>query len=1196
MARSGTELAVAYLSLVPSLDGARRAISSELNSPAVTSAARQAGQKIGDEVKTGMSRAEISSTLMGFGVAAAGAGALGAAGLYKMAQSAGDLGEAVSKASIVLGEEGSAAIQEFADTASKTAGLSKRAAVDGAAGFAVMGKAAGLTGDDLSTFSIQLTQLAGDMASFNNVTTDEALIAIAAGLRNESEPLRRLGVTLDELTLKERARKLEIYDGTGVMTQAQKTIAAYAEILAQTGDQQGDFVRTSDSLANQTRILTAEFENFKAQAGEVLVPVFSQLTSTASGALSAFAELPQPVQSAGVALVGLGSTAALLFGGGGLLIGGTMRAVDSYRQLSSAISGASGAMGVLARAGAGVGIVGGAVAGLFALEAALDQAVGGARQLEEALVDLQAAGNNYARSEAVNKAIQGALKDQISLFNLTGNYSEAKARQEAFNRALEQGVPLARQFLNAFKNSDDVKVIDPDETYRAEELRGKVVITTTEIERMERAIRRRKNADVEGARGQLAYNEELRTALGLSDSYKAELKGAGEETRDLSTALKELEVRQRLTALGFDANAAAADSFRSALDRASTGGNLLSAGLGVGDALRELREGLFGTGDEAEDLADQVNPAQEALDRLRDAADRADPSMTVLGILMGSTAAAADAMRDSLEDSTFLDDLAGSAISIGRSFKDLRQNIRNLPPEFDLARATLGQYQDGQLDAIGSILQLGDATQDYLSTLLRAGRPLESIRGEAGRLRDAFMAQFAAMGLTEEQARSYLEMLGLTPEQVETSIKLSGAEKARFQVNAYLQLLEGRIPPEVATNVAALIESGDLDAASKVLADWAKTGPGKVDISLWDPAQAEEARDDLAQMPSVIDPITAAMGGYTEEQSRALQMALSLGDATKDFLAALVESGQISRAQAIAEQLREQYAGIFRQAGLSEEAIESLFVTMGLAPEQITTAITLSGVDKALFQIQTYVDLLGEKIPPEKVSEVLALVDQGKLDEAAATLEAWRQANPQVFETDADPEGAKVRIFGFMRDLVQGAYGTAQVPVEADLTRFNQQMRQLIANPIAPIQDLFGWKVAQPPGRFGPPINRGLPNGGNDGLPFTPWATGGLIPGGGNTDSVPAMLMPGEFVVRKEMVKRLGLDFMHRLNGGQLPGFATGGPVRPMYAPAPSIDFDADAIGAGVHIEATYNKVERAPSPSELVRAFREEALTRGRR
>lgn len=1171
--------------------------------------ARLAGERIGQEVKAGIDRQRLSASLLEVGAGLTAAGAVGAVGLYKMAQAAGDLGEAVSKASVVLGEEGASAIQEFADSAAKSAGLSRRAAVDGAAGFAVMGKAAGLTGDDLSTFSIQLTQLAGDMASFNNVTPDEALVAIAAGLRNESEPLRRLGVTLDELTLKERARKLEIYDGTGVMTQAQKVIAAYAEILAQTGDQQGDFVRTSDSLANQTRILTAEFENFRAQTGELLVPVFSQLTSTASGALSAFAELPQPVQSAGVALVGLGSTAALLFGGGGLLVGGTMRAVDSYKQLASAISGASGAAGVFARIGAGGGIALGVVAGLFALEAAIDQVAGGARQLEEAFIDLQAAGTDFSQSQAVDKAIEGALKNQISLDNLTGNFSTSEARQDAFNEALEQSVPLARQFLDTIRNGEDVKIIDPDEVYRAEELRDKVIITTDEIERMERAIRRRRNADVESARGQLEYNEELREALGLTDSYKSELRDAGEETRDLSTALKELSARQRLTALGFDANAAASDSFRSALDRAAGGASLLSAGLSMGGALAELRKGLFGDPDDLtdpiEELAKQVNPAQEALDRLSDAADRADPSMTALGISLDSTSAAADAFRDALEDSSWMDDLAGHAISIGRAFKDMRLNLRNLPPTFDLARASLGQYEDGQLDAIQSMFQLGESTQDYLATLMRSGRPLDDMRAEAGRLRDAFMAQFTAMGLTTEQAQEYLAMLGLTPDQIETSIKLSGAEKARFQVNAYLQLLEGRIPPEVATNVAALIEQGDLDSAAAALADWAKTGPGKVDISLWDPQQADDAKADLAQLPGVIDPIKAAMGGYNDEQMRGIELALAFGDTTREVLAKLVAEGRGDEVPAVLASAKEEFTAIGLQAGLSREAIDGLWDSMGLNPGTVETALKVSGVDKALFQIQTYVDLLGDEIPPEVASQVLAAVDEGNLDEAARILNEWRVNNPQVFESGVNTDQAQT-------DLFQFTGGANQLPpIELGLSlNMDEVQRQILA--VSQMEGSSFWDWVR--GRINPFKPGGGSGGGGGG--GGSWATGGLIPGVGNTDSVPAMLMPGEFVVRKEMVKRLGLDFMHRLNSGALPGFAAGGEVpryfgmpgardaayarlrgveRPRYMTATTeLAGGARSGGVTVDIDATYNQVERAPSADELARRVREELVVGG--
>jgi len=111
------------------------------------------------------------------------------------------------------------------------------------------------------------------MASFNNAEPEEVIEAIGAGLRGESEPLRRFGVLLNDATLKAEAMALGIYDGTGALTDQQKILAAQEAIFKQTGDAQGDFQRTSEGLANQSRIMKAQFEDVTAELGAALLPI-----------------------------------------------------------------------------------------------------------------------------------------------------------------------------------------------------------------------------------------------------------------------------------------------------------------------------------------------------------------------------------------------------------------------------------------------------------------------------------------------------------------------------------------------------------------------------------------------------------------------------------------------------------------------------------------------------------------------------------------------------------------------------------------------------------------------------------------------------------------------------------------------------------------------------------------------------------
>lgn len=209
------------------------------------------------------------ATIVFAGVAAAG---------YKVVQSASDLNESISKSNVIFGSSAKA-IQGWAATADQALGLSQTAALEAAGNFAILGQSAGLTGVQLNTFSTDLTALAADLASFNNTTTDEAITALAAGLRGESEPLRRYGVLLSESAVQAKAMEMGLAATAKELTDQDKVLARNALILEQTTLQQGDFARTADGAANQQRILAAEVENSRAAIGEGLLPAYRDLLS-----------------------------------------------------------------------------------------------------------------------------------------------------------------------------------------------------------------------------------------------------------------------------------------------------------------------------------------------------------------------------------------------------------------------------------------------------------------------------------------------------------------------------------------------------------------------------------------------------------------------------------------------------------------------------------------------------------------------------------------------------------------------------------------------------------------------------------------------------------------------------------------------------------------------------------------------------
>lgn len=223
-----------------------------------------------------------------------------------------ELEDSTAAAGVVFGDAMGTIIDQ-SKTAAGSLGLSEQQVINAANTFGTYGKAAGLSGEGLAGFSTQLTTLAGDMASFKGTSTEQAIEAVGAALRGETEPIRAYGVLLDDATLKAEAMAMGIATGTEPLTAQQKVLAAQSAILKQTTDAQGDFARSSDSTANVAATLAANAENLQAKFGTLLAPAFTAARASASefmGTLSGVLDNVIPkfdafYERAGAAMTGL---------------------------------------------------------------------------------------------------------------------------------------------------------------------------------------------------------------------------------------------------------------------------------------------------------------------------------------------------------------------------------------------------------------------------------------------------------------------------------------------------------------------------------------------------------------------------------------------------------------------------------------------------------------------------------------------------------------------------------------------------------------------------------------------------------------------------------------------------------------------------------------------------------------------------
>ena len=226
-------------------------------------------------------------------------------------------------------------VQEYAKNASKFIGLSEVDALKASKFFGTYGKAAKLAGDENAKFSTGLLQVAGDLGSFFDTSTEDAIAAISSGLSGESEPLKKYGILLNKDSLEAAAlaegiakvnvdsvkldaaminaekaqtkyneavkkygpESLQARDAlndleaaqhkVGVaskgkvdaLTAEQKILAAQAVIYNSLGPAQGDFVKYSDTFANALKTTTADAANLAKEFGLVLLPVLTTLVT-----------------------------------------------------------------------------------------------------------------------------------------------------------------------------------------------------------------------------------------------------------------------------------------------------------------------------------------------------------------------------------------------------------------------------------------------------------------------------------------------------------------------------------------------------------------------------------------------------------------------------------------------------------------------------------------------------------------------------------------------------------------------------------------------------------------------------------------------------------------------------------------------------------------------------------------------------
>ena len=167
-----------------------------------------------------------------------------------------------------------------------------------------MSNSLGVGADAGKTMAMNLTGLVGDIASFYNITVEEANTAISAVYTGETESIKKLGIVLTEANLNAYAVSQGIKKTYNQMSQAEKVMLRYNYVMQASAKIQGDFVRTGGNWANQVRVLKEQWSQLLSILGKGLIAVLNPVVKALNSMLAS--------------LIAVANAMAKAFGGTGI--------------------------------------------------------------------------------------------------------------------------------------------------------------------------------------------------------------------------------------------------------------------------------------------------------------------------------------------------------------------------------------------------------------------------------------------------------------------------------------------------------------------------------------------------------------------------------------------------------------------------------------------------------------------------------------------------------------------------------------------------------------------------------------------------------------------------------------------------------------------------------------------------------------
>ena len=695
---------------------------------------------------------------------------------------ASDLQEVQNVVDVTFGD-GADTINKWAKGASTAFGITELSALQYTGTMGAMLKSMGLSGDAVRQMSTDLTGLAGDFASFFNITSDEAFAKIRSGISGETEPLKQLGINMSVANMEAYAMAQGIDKAYSSMTQAEQATLRYNYLLSVSADAQGDFARTaSTSFANASRITELNIQNIGAAIGKELIPAATRAQKAVGGFA---ADLAEAMNSGGIEYIKTEYPAATAVVSGLAAAYGSFAIIKTVVSSVNSLSAAQRTLTLWLEAGTAAELM--ETGALTAKETILGVLTGKITMASaaQALFNATVKANPYvAAAVAIGALVAGVVALQKAYVKANPALREVQKNTLALNRSMEDLAQTQKDSAAAYQSSiDDIE----SNALAAEKLVGKLkelsggYTGTVNEQRLMQTICDELNGSVDG----------------LNVSFDAQTGALNMSTDAMSDHIAKMKESARVTA--------SMERYTQLLkEQAEAEYNLYIAERNRTAAQAAYSENDVGTWGTALKANEAWGQAKLAADDAAAAVADYEGYMADAGITAQSTAAAIEDTADALDAS------AEAAERVVLGGYDVTDVLESIGMSADEASERLDTFTDAATNMFEKINTKSDiSVKDMIKNLQHNTQAMEdwgnNIAQLGGQLPSDLLQPLIDQG-PEKMAGVMAELAKATPEQL-SALSQAFSEGGDAAAQAWLQSLgavaETEENPDAAEKIAA---------------------------------------------------------------------------------------------------------------------------------------------------------------------------------------------------------------------------------------------------------------------------------------------------------------------------------------------------------------------------------------------------------